>query len=216
MADKKIKNRLQRETTKLERLLSDMDAFIGFARMNIDRASDSQLEDLIGEYPHLLIKDASTTPFQDYAKAHARYFDFANKVDRNELRRLFYGVQLHLRTIMNAVANALQKREAMLLEYSGTIRLVLDKKAERFVELFIPRDFHAGSEVTLATECALIESRYAETVRSLVMELPADRFKVCQKCGIPFFQKTEREKLYCSSQCAVASAQRRYAENKRK
>ena len=217
MVQKKKNSGHPKETTKLDRLLEDMDNFIDFARMNIDKASDDQLENLIDKYTRLLIKDHSTTTFQDYLREQKRFFNFDKNNNPNEMRRLFYGIQLHLRTVMNKVADALQKKEAMILESEGTVRLVYNKKTNKFEQVFIPLDFTDDSKVDLATECSLITSRYFETISYLAVELPPGRFKVCQKCGIPFFQKTKREKLYCSAQCAAASAQAEYAKrNKNK
>ena len=169
----------------------------------------------------MVMTDDSTTPFQDYTRKHYTYIKdlLANPSPETiqRFKKFFSTVQSHLKMRMSAFRYALEAGEpTQIWEFKGIGRLAYDPTSGRFTEEFEPEGVKFENRLDLTVECQMIETRYFTTIRSLALYAEKGRLKACKKCGLPFFQATEREKLFCSTKCARATAQAEYSKRVKK
>ncbi len=193
----------KQDTKKLKRLLNNFNSMISFLKIDINNMKKEQFGEFAVElYPQRLKK---ITEADDFEK------------DFNLLRYSVSMVQSHLLRIMMDVSDVLNSdNKNELLKFQGTVKIVYDYEDEKYVNDFIPEGLpEIGKTLTPEMEQKILETKFFTIVSYLIQELPSCRFKTCKKCNLPFFQATKREKLYCSSSCANAEAQKKFAERKR-
>ncbi len=203
---------------KRQRFFDDIEALNKFSKVNVHQMTDEQLEKFIEDYSHLLIRESTTVPFQDFAHIHARYVKMMeSKLEYQKVKSSLATVQSTLLEEISKVRHSLEKVvPSQLLSFSGIVTITFDSKANQYVEVYIPDGFSSDGRIDTEMECRLISVKYFEVLAYLCQELPPDRFKVCEKCGTPFFQATAKLKRFCSSNCSKAVAQAQYIERKNK
>jgi len=206
------------DSSKITNSFDDLEKLNKFSKLNIQNLTDPEIEALIGEYPHLLLRDISTKPFQDFAEINHKYSEMMNAdLGPQRVRSALVRVQSCLLEQVSEVRQSLEKPELhQLLSFTGTVTITFDPDTNKYVQTYIPEGFSPESKINTEMECRIISVKYFEVVAYLCQELPHDRFKVCEKCGTPFFQATAREKKYCSALCSKAVAQAKYIKNKTK
>ena len=65
----------QMDSNKIRTFFDDLEGMNKFSKLNIQSLTDQELEDFIKEYPHLLLRDISIIPFQDFTGIYHRYFE---------------------------------------------------------------------------------------------------------------------------------------------
>jgi len=203
----------------IKKSLDDLENLLTFVKTDINRLSDEEFHDFIGDYVHLFISDDSNTPFQDFMKKH--YSIVKNILHANDskkyddLKSIMKAVQNHLRATMDTFRHILDKGSIQKVwESQGQVRLYYDPEANIFVEEFGPEKLPDYEKFDLELECQLIENQFFKTIRFLAVNESKGKFRVCKKCDTPFFQATNRTKLFCSVKCAKAAAQANYVKKK--
>lgn len=206
------------DSSKIRIFFDDLEKLNKFSKLNIQNLTEPELEALIGEYPHLLLRDISTKPFQEFAETLDKYSEmFKADLGPQRVKSALVRVQSCLLEQVSEVRQSLEKPEHhQLSSFTGTITIIFDPETNKYVQRYMPEGFDPESKIDVEMECKIISVKYFEVVAYLCQELPADRFKVCEKCGTPFFQATAREKIYCSALCSKAVAQAQYIERKTK
>jgi len=204
------------DSAKRKTFFDDIEKLSEFSKINFHSMSDTEIKKFIKDYPHLLIRDITTIPFQDFAKIYQRYDKLMEtEAGFQKVRTSLSSVQNTLLEKISEVKYSLEKTESdKLLSFTGTVTISFDSETKKYVEIYMPEGFDPDSEISTEQECKIITVKYFEIIAYLCQELPADRFKVCEKCGTPFFQATAREKLFCSAKCSKAVAQAQYMERK--
>ena len=212
------KNFTKTDSSKIKNSFDDLEKLNKFSKLNIQNLTDPEIEALIGEYPHLLLRDISTKLFQDFAEINHKYSEMMNAdLGPQKVKSALVRVQSCLLEQISEVRQSLKKSELnLLLSFTGTITITFDPETNKYVQRYMPEGFSPESEVDIEMECRIIAVKYFEVVAYLCQELPPDRLKVCEKCGTPFFQATAREKMYCSALCSKAVAQAQYIQRKNK
>ena len=212
------KNFTKTDSSKIKNSFDDLEKLNKFSKLNIQNLTDPELEALIGEYPHLLLRDISTKPFQEFAETLDKYSEmFKADLGPQRVKSALVRVQSYLLERISEVRQSLEKSEHhQLLSFAGTITITFDPETNKYIQRYLPEGFNPESKIDIEMECRIISVKYFEVVAYLCQELPPDRLKVCEKCGTPFFQATAREKMYCSALCSKAVAQAQYIQRKNK
>ncbi len=190
----------------------DLEKLNKFSKINIQQLTDQELEGLIEDYPHLLLRDISAKPFRDFASIHNRYFEMMNTdLGPQKVRSDLVNVQSRLLERMSEARKSLKRPESgQLMSFTGTITITFDSESGKYVQTYMPEGLSPDSIIDVEMECRIIEVKYFEVITYLCQELPPGRLKVCGKCATPFFQATAREKVYCSALCSKAVSQAQY------
>ncbi len=204
------------DSNKIRIFFDDLEKLNKFSKLNIQSLTDPELEKFIKEYPHLLLRDISTKPFQDFINIHGKYFEMMkDDSGAQKVKSALVRVQSCLLEQISEVRHSLEKPDLrQLLSFTGTVTITFDPDENKYVETYRPEGFDPNSKIDTEMEGRIISVKYFEVVAYLCQELPYDRFKVCEKCGTPFFQATAREKVYCSALCSKAIAQAQYIQRK--
>ena len=204
------------DSSRIRNFFDDLEKLNKYSKINIQNLTDPELEALIGEYPHLLLRDISAIPFRDFANIHYRYLGMMNSdLGAQKVKSALVRVQSCLLERISEVRQSLEKSElSQLLSFTGTVTITFDPATNRYVQTYMPEGFSPELKIDTEMECRIISVKYFEVIAYLCQELPHDRLKVCEKCGTPFFQATVREKIYCSALCSKAVAQAQYIQRK--
>jgi len=194
----------------------DIENLNKFSKINIHNLTDAEIKEFIGDYPHLLLRDITKSPFLDYTKISLRYIEMMKtEPGLQKIRSSLSSVQNALLEKISEVRCSLKNSELnQLLSFSGTITITYNSGTNQFIEIYMPENFDPDAKFNTDMECKIIRVKYFESIAYLCQELPADRFKICGKCDTPFFQATAREKLFCSDKCSKAVAQASYMKRK--
>jgi len=201
---------------KRKTFFKDIERLNKFSKINIHNMTDEEIKEYIGDYPHLLLRDINTAPFQAFTKIHYRYFKMMKtETGLQKVRSSLSSVQNALLGKISKVKFSLKNSKSNnLLSFSGTITIAFDSNTNKYVEHYMSEDLNLATKINTEMECKIIKAKYFEAIAYLCQELPPDRFKICNKCDTPFFQATAREKLFCSEKCSKAVAQAHYMERK--
>jgi hypothetical protein len=201
---------------KKRTFFEDMETLMAFSKSNINSMTENEIEKTIENLAHVFIAGNSKTPFQDFAKTHYRYMELLGSDSglQKVKSALTYNQSCLLEKMTEAKVFIENPASGNEFSFSGTVVLTFDPETAKYFETYVPEGFKSTLEIDPEIEGKLIEAKYFEIVTYLIQELPAGRFKVCEKCNTPFFQATAREKLYCSTQCSRAVAQAHYIKRK--
>jgi len=125
---------------------------------------------------------------------------------------LIIGLQKHLRArLKKIIHNTKLLWEMPLWKLGGSIELTVDAKTNQFYERFRLRKIKSGNELKALKR--IVDLAIIEIIRDL--DSKPNRFLQCPRCGIFFYQPTEREKTYCSIRCGDAVRLQQFRKERR-
>ena len=167
----------------LKRRRKDMEALLTFVNGKIEAMSETDLMSLIHTYTEFMIRDESSTPFQDFMSKHYAYTGDLNQPNPpaeilQEKKHLLENLQSHLRSRIQSIMDmdsSFSDGPMLLWEMKGTRKISLLPRDNRFVEEFSYESENLGG--FLEKEKYVLDIILADLIRDL--DLRPDRFKKC-------------------------------------
>jgi len=129
----------------------------------------------------------------------------------DEKRQFFIQIQSHIRVRLENIFTTLKSGKVdTLIEVDGPVKIDAQYYENNIFYNFIlvePRPFRT-KELNLEHEKKKVDEKFINIINDLDVWL--DHIKKCLQCGNFFFQRTAREKKYCSPRCAGKVRQERY------
>ena len=192
-----------------------------FSKQRFDNMSEEKIRTVLVEYTLKMIPKSATSPHQTRMRNEYRYekmFDENNGYEqvREELKKIQSSL---LESISTVRSMHKQPDKCVSLTFTGNVRAYYNSETNKYEVEYLPKEysekFSEKNMPDLKMECEMIKSKYFEAIIYLLQEIPKERFKLCEKCGTPFFQQTIKARTYCSFKCIKAVAQVNYIKKKK-
>jgi hypothetical protein len=122
-------------------------------------------------------------------------------------------LQKHLRArLKKIIYNAKLLVEMPLWTISGSLEFTIEAKINRFHERFRFRKIKPENELKALKR--ILDLALIEIIRDL--DFKPNRFRQCPRCGILFYQPTEKKSIYCSIRCGNAVRLQQFRKERRK
>ncbi len=188
-----------------------------FSNLKFDNMSEKKTRTVFEEYILKMTPKSTTNPFYTRMRNEHRYanmFDEDNGYEkvREELKK----IQSCLLESISIVRDMHKNPESgITFSFTGKVQAYYNSKIGRYEVEYLPEGYSKEKPLDREMECEIIKAKYFEAITYLLEEIPKERFKLCEKCGTPFFQKTIKTRTYCSFKCIKAVAQVNYIKKKR-
>jgi hypothetical protein len=185
-----------------------------FVDIDFNSISDKELDDVVISYQMKIVFDHVGEGIFSFFNIDSRYRKIKSESGYTALRKYFAVLQFSLIEKFEEVKRKLENDE--LLSFNGTAQIVVNPVTNEYETRYLPLNFSSEKEFDITVDCEILISLFFELLSYLLHRIPKGRLKICEKCGMLFFQITRREKIFCSPKCAKAAAQAEYIKKQKK
>jgi hypothetical protein len=132
----------------------------------------------------------------------------------NQRKDVFIQLQSHIRsrlqTIIKAVESGAAGKAVTLIEMKGSRRVLIDPNNDRFLFGFWPGTVRSDGHLDIEEEKDLADLIFLDYIQT--NEFMPSRFGKCgwEKCDGFYYQRTAKERIYCSNKCANTANQAKF------
>jgi hypothetical protein len=214
---------LPKPITKIDK--DTLDNFIEFVNADIAPMDKADFVRILIKYTEFLGKFDANYPYLSLRGKYKRYTDGLMEAESSEIldqrKGFFIQLQSHIRsrlqTIINAVESGATGETVMLIEMKGSRRVRIDPNNDKFFFGFWPDTIRSDDQLNIKEEKDLADLIFSDYIQN--NELMPSRFGKCgwEKCEGFYYQRTAKERIYCSTRCANAANQAKFlAKQKQK
>ena len=138
----------------------------------------------------------------------------------NHRKGFFIQLQSHIRSRLQSVINSVESGTAgegnILIEMKGSRRVIIDPKNDKFLFGFWPDTVRSDGQLDIKEEEYLADLIFLDYIQT--NEFMPSRFGKCgwEKCDGFYYQRTAKERIYCSTRCANAANQAKFLAKQKK
>ncbi len=209
--------------TKIDK--KTLDDFMEFVNADIQPMDKADFVRILIKYTDFLGQYEANYPFLNLPEKNSRYIEGIMEAESRESLKqrkdLLIQLQSHIRsrlqTIINSVESGTVGEPDTLIEMKGSRRILIDPNKDRFLYGFWPDTVRSDGQLDIEEEKDLADLILLDYIQT--NEFMPSRFGKCgwEKCKGFYYQRTAKERIYCSTRCANASNQAKFlAKQKQK
>ena len=200
---------------------SSLENLFEFVNKNIDSLPESEFIGLLHTYTRFVCQYESKYPFLGFRKKHDEYTDGLLTPTPSQAlskRKVFFvKLQSHLRSRLLSIIDA-EKPDALqepqlFIEMAGTRKVLIYPNADSFLDGFWPKAVKPEGSPDLDSEKSLAELILSDMIQDF--GLKPSHFRKCRRCENLFYQRTEKDRTYCSIRCGNAARQDKHSKKKK-
>jgi hypothetical protein len=210
-------------TTKIDK--KTLDDFMEFVNADIQPMDKADFVRILIKYTNFLGQYDANYPFLNLLKKNSRYIEGIMEAESRESltqrKELLIQLQTHIRsrfqTIINSVGSGTADKADSLIEMKGSRRVLIAPNNDKFLYGFWPDKVRSDGQLDVKREKDLADLIFSDYIQH--NELLPSRFGKCawEKCEGFYYQRTAKERIYCSTRCANAANQAKFlAKQKQK
>ena len=192
-----------------------LEDFIEFVNADIQPMDKADFVRILIKYTEFLAQYEVNYPFLNLLKKNRRYIEGIMEDEYRESlqqrKDLLIQLQTHIRSRFQAIINAVESGTAneadTLIEMKGSRRVLIDPNEDKFLYGFWPDKVRSDCQLDIGTEKDLADLIFSDYIQN--NEFIPSRFGKCgwEKCNGFYYQRTAKERKFCSTRCANASNQ---------
>ena len=203
-------------TTKIDK--KTLDDFMEFVNADIQPMDKADFVRILIKYTEFLGQYDANYPYLSLRSKYRQYTDGIMEDESDEVlnqrKDVFIRLQSHIRsrlqTIINAVESGAAGQAVTLIEMKGSRRVLIDPNNDKFLFGFWLGAVRSDGHLDIEKEKDLADLIFLDYIQT--NEFMPSRFGKCgwEKCEGFYYQRTAKERIYCSTRCANASNQAKF------
>ena len=195
-----------------------LDNFIEFVNADILPMDKADFVRILIKYTEFLGQYDPNYPYLNLRDKYKRYTDGIMEDESSEIlnqrKGFFIQLQGHIRSRLQSIINSVESGTAgkgnMLIEMKGSRRVLIDPNNDRFLFGFWPGTVRSDGHLDIEEEKDLADLIFLDYIQT--NEFMPSRFGKCgwEKCEGFYYQRTAKERIYCSTRCANAANQAKF------
>ncbi len=192
-----------------------LEDFIEFVNADIQPMDKADFVRILIKYTEFLAQYEVNYPYLNLCDKYKIYIDGIMEAESREIlnqrKDLLIQLQTHIRSRFQAIINAVESGTAdesdTLIEMKGSRRVLIDPNEDKFLYGFWPDKVRSDCQIDIGTEKDLADLIFSDYIQN--NEFIPSRFGKCgwEKCKGFYYQRTAKERKFCSTRCANASNQ---------
>ena len=201
-----------------------LDNFIEFVNADIQPMDKADFVRILIKYTEFLGQYDANYPYLSLRGKYKRYTAGIMEDESREVldqrKDFFKQLQSHLRsrlqTIINSVESVTAGEADTLIEMKGSRRVLIDPNNDKFLFGFWPDTVKSDGQLGIEEEKDLADLIFLDYIQT--NEFMPSRFGKCgwEKCEGFYYQRTAKERIYCSTRCANAANQVKFLTKQKK
>jgi hypothetical protein len=202
-----------------------LENFIEFVNADIQPMDKADFVRILIKYTEFLGQYDANYPYLSLRDKYKRYSDGIMEAVSyevlNQRKDFFIQLQSHIRSRLQTIINSVESGTAgevnILIEMKGSRRVLIDPNKDKLLFGFWPDTVRSDGQLDIEEEKDLADLIFLDYIQT--NEFMPSRFGKCgwEKCKGFYYQRTAKERIYCSTRCANASNQAKFlAKQKQK
>jgi len=201
-----------------------LDDFMEFVNADIQPMDKADFVRLLIKYTDFLGQCEANYPFLNLREKNRRYIERVTHDESGEsldqTKNFTIQLQTHIRSRFQAIIDSVDSGAAgktdSLIEMKGSCKVLIDPNNDRFLHGFWPDKVRPDGQLDIEEEKDLADLIFSDYIHN--NELLPSRFGKCawEKCMGFYYQRTAKERKYCSTRCANASNQAKFLAKQKK
>ena len=200
-----------------------LDNFIEFVNTDIQPMDKADFVRILIKYTEFL---GQYDPNYPYLNLRDKYKIYTYGVMEDESREIlnhrkdfFIELQSHIRSRLQSIINSVESgtggEKNILIEMKGSRRVIIDPNNDKFLFGFWPDTVRSDGQLDIKEEEELADLIFLDYIQT--NEFMPSRFGKCawEKCDGFYYQRTAKERIYCSTRCANAANQAKFLAKQR-
>lgn len=212
-------------TSKIDK--KTLDDFIEFVNADIQPMDKADFVRLLIKYTDFLVQYEANYPFLNLREKNRRYIERVTHDESREsleqTKNFTIQLQTHIRSRFQAIIDSVESKsedkagkKGSLIEMKGSRKVLIDPNNDRFLHGFWPDKLRSDGKLDIEEEKDLADLIFSDYIQN--NELLPSRFGKCawEKCMGFYYQRTAKERKYCSTRCANAANQAKFLAKQKK
>lgn len=209
-------------TAKIDK--KTLDDFMEFVNADIQTMDKADFVRLLIKYTDFLGQYEANYPFLNLREKNRRYIERITYDESGEsleqTKDFTIQLQTHIRSrfqaIIYSVESGAEDKTESLIEMKGSRKVLIDPNNDRFLHGFWPDKLRSDGQLDIEEEKDLADLIFSDYIQN--NELLPSRFGKCswEKCEGFYYQRTAKERKYCSTRCANAANQSKFLAKQKK
>ena len=209
-------------TTKINK--KTLDDFMEFVNADIQPMDKADFVRILIKYTDFLSQYEANYPFLNHSVKNSRFIEEIMGAESYEILKqrkdFLIQLQTHIRSrcqaIINSVGSVTADKVDSLIEMKGSRRVLIDPNNDRFLYGFWPDKVRSDNQLNIDAEKELVDLIFSDYIQN--NELLPSRFGKCawEKCEGFYYQRTAKDRKFCSTRCANAANQAKFLAKKKK